>query len=390
MSTAHIWKLLSSGSAAPPAHPFQDSSAARPVGGGYDGKDRKGVRSKDGATQTAHHPSDAESSMAPLVTHNPACSADQPVVLQCLDRGGWLVTPLVNGCRLVSLSRKCKQALEGWPNRLERFELEKTCSTSETARKVQWLARHCPNLRHLVLDTVFQSGGYDLAFGRFLMSEAIQAVAKSCPRLRYLDLTWLPISTAALIAVARASPQLERLFVSTCSVTDAALWAVAESCPQLKELDVAQNPGISNTAIQAVARACPQLKRLNVISCTNLSDEAIVAVASNCHELAHLYVVAVYSLTDAAFQAVAQGCRQLKALNASHCAQLTDAAMRSLARGCVQLEWLTMRHCPLLTSAAVQALEEGCRQLTYLDMHPLREDDEIEIEPSSSDEIEIA
>ena len=49
-----------------------------------------------------------------------------------------------------------------------------------------------------------------------------------------------------------------------------------------------------------------------------------------------------------------------------------------------------MRHCPLLTSAAVEALEEGCRQLTYLDMHPLREDDEIEIEPSSSDEIEIA
>ena len=49
-----------------------------------------------------------------------------------------------------------------------------------------------------------------------------------------------------------------------------------------------------------------------------------------------------------------------------------------------------MRHCPLLTSAAVQALEEGCRQLTYLDMHPLREDDEIEIETSSPDEIEIA
>ena len=46
-----ISKLFSSGSAAPPAHPSQDSSAARPAGGGYDGKDGKGQdgKSKDGA-----------------------------------------------------------------------------------------------------------------------------------------------------------------------------------------------------------------------------------------------------------------------------------------------------------------------------------------------------
>ena len=45
--SSDISKLFSSGSAAPPAHPSQDSSAARPAGGGYDGKDGK---SKDGAT----------------------------------------------------------------------------------------------------------------------------------------------------------------------------------------------------------------------------------------------------------------------------------------------------------------------------------------------------
>ena len=50
--SSDIWKLFSSGSAAPPAHPSQDSSAARPAGGGYDGKDGKGQdgKSKDGAT----------------------------------------------------------------------------------------------------------------------------------------------------------------------------------------------------------------------------------------------------------------------------------------------------------------------------------------------------
>ena len=44
--SSDISKLFSSGSAAPPAHPSQDSSAARPAGGRYDGKDGK---RKDGA-----------------------------------------------------------------------------------------------------------------------------------------------------------------------------------------------------------------------------------------------------------------------------------------------------------------------------------------------------
>ena len=49
--SSDISKLFSSGSAAPPAHPSQDSSAARPAGGGDDGKDGKGQdgKSKDGA-----------------------------------------------------------------------------------------------------------------------------------------------------------------------------------------------------------------------------------------------------------------------------------------------------------------------------------------------------
>ena len=93
----------SSGSAEQPADHSADSSAERP----------------------AHHSSDVESTMAPLATHNLSRSAEQPAVLQCLDREGWLVTPPVNGCRVAVLSRACNQALEGWPHRLECLEL--TC-----------------------------------------------------------------------------------------------------------------------------------------------------------------------------------------------------------------------------------------------------------------------
>ena len=335
-------------------------------------------RTDSSAEQPARHSSDAQSSMTALVTHNPASSFDQPAVLQCLDRGGWLVTPLGNGCRVVSLSRVCKQALEGWPNRLECFEFEEIAGTAEVARKVQWLAHHCHKLRYLALDITFSSFSSDgnIALDYGVMSEAIEAVATGCPELRHLDLSGNDISDAAIKSVVLACPQLECLHLLACDITGEALWAVAlvQRChwwSWLKELNVACNPDVSNPAIQAVAEACPQLQLLNMNHCLNLSDEAIVSVAWCCPELKELYVSALHSLTDVAIQAVAQGCPQLKALNVSACALLTDAAIGSLVRGCVQLEWLNARNCRLLTFATVEGLEWGCLRLTYLDMSPL-------------------
>jgi len=319
---------------------------------------------------------DGESTMAPLATHELSLSAQQPAVLQCLDREGWLVTPPVNGCRVAVLSRACKQALEGWPHRLECLEFLEIESDAFVARQLEWVAHHCPNLRYLVLDTTFASGDnlrdaiQAIARGNLFISDAIQAIARGCSQLRHLDVSTNSVSDEAIAAVIQFCPQLQHLDVSACDVTDATLWAVAADCPQLKELDVALNR-VSNTAIQAVAADCPQLRRLNVAKCTDRTDEAIESVAWGCPQLERLYVACLQLLTDAAIQAVAQGCPQLKELNVSRCARLTDASIRSLAESCTQLESLTTRYCPLLTSAVVRALEQGCRQLKYLDMTPL-------------------
>ena len=302
----------SSGNAQQPAHQFAISSAERP----------------------AHHSSNVESTMAPLATHSVSYSAQQLEVLQCLDKEGWLVTPLLNGCRIAVLSRACKQALEGWPSRLQCLEFLRIYGDLEVARKLQWVAQHCPQLRYLVLDYCYPSGGN--------LSEAIQAVAGGCSRLRHLDFGGnFATLEATLQAVAQACPELECLCVAYCDVTDAALWAVAQGCPQLKELDLSLN-WVSNAAIQAVAQACPQLKKLNVTYCTNLRDEAIDAVARGCPQLEYLQVVGL-RITDAAIHAVAQGCPQLKQLDMSQCELLTESAIKSIERGCSRLECL--KHC---------------------------------------------
>ena len=101
------------------------------------------------AERPAHHSSNVQSTMA---IHSVSYSAQQLEVLQCLDKEGWLVTPLLNGCRIAVLSRACKQALEGWPSRLQCLEFLQIYGDLEVARKLQWVAQHCPQLRYLVLN----------------------------------------------------------------------------------------------------------------------------------------------------------------------------------------------------------------------------------------------
>ena len=314
---------LAGSSAERPAHHSAGSSAKRP----------------------AHRSSNVQSTMAPLATHNLSRSAQQLAVLQCLEREGWLVTPLLNGCRVAVLSKACKQALEGWPNRLESLKFLELCRRDLVARKLQWVAQHCPQLRYLVLTSTtatalnYSSQPSTTATDGGNLTEAIQAVARGCSQLRHLDFDGNFVSDVAIEAIAQSCHQLQCLYLSDCDVTDAALLAVAQGCPKLKELDVSLN-FISNAAIQAVAQAYPQLKKLNVASCADLRDEAIDSVARGCPQLECLDVSGLQFITDAAIHAVSQGCPQLKQLGMIQCDRLTESAIWSIARGCTQLEWL--------------------------------------------------
>ena len=283
------------------------------------------------AEWAAQHSSNIESTMAPLAAHNCFRCAQQLSVLQCLDKEGWLVTPLLNGCRVAVLSRACKQALEGWPSRLESLEFLEMHSDNSVARKLHWVAHFCPQLQYLVLDYTFPTGGN--------LSEAIQAVAESCSRLRHLDVGSNSVSNAAIETVAQACPQLECLVLCNCDVTDAALWAIAQHCPQLKELDVSLNL-VSSAAIESVGQACPQLEYLCLADC-DVADAALWAVAQSCPQLKELNV-SLNLVSNAAIQAVAKGCPQLIKLNVIGCPMLTESAILSIVQSCSHVRILRL------------------------------------------------
>ena len=283
------------------------------------------------AKQPAHRSSNVQSTMAPLATHNLSGSAQQLAVLQCLEREGWLVTPLLNGCRVAVLSRACKQALEGWPTWLECLEFLEINSDDLVARNLQWVAHHCPELRYLVLDHTFPDGGN--------LTEAIQAVAGGCSRLRHLDSGGNSLSNAPIETVAQACPHLECLCLADCDVTDAALRAVAQRCPHLKKLDVSENR-VSNAAIRTVAQACPQLECLCLAAC-GVTDAALWAVAQSCPQLKELNV-SLNLVSNAAIQAVAKGCPQLIKLNVIGCPMLTESAILSIVQSCSHVRILRL------------------------------------------------
>ena len=280
------------------------------------------------AEQPAHHSSNVQSTMA---IHSVSYSAQQLEVLQCLDKEGWLVAPLLIGCRIAVLSRACKQTLEGWPNRLECLECLKLCRNDLVARKLQWVAHHCPQLRYLSLYSRIPDGRN--------LTEAIQKVAGGCSRLRHLDSGGNSLSNAPIETVAQACPQLECLCLAECGVTDAALWAVAQGCPHLKKLDVSQNL-VSNTAMETVVQACPELECLCLAAC-GVTDAALWAVAQSCPQLKELNV-SLNLVSNAAIQAVAKGCPQLIKLNVIGCPMLTESAILSIVQSCSHVRILRL------------------------------------------------
>ena len=287
------------------------------------------------------------------------------VLLECLETQGWLVAPLLNGCRLTELNRYCSQALEGWPRRLESLQYcdylpRDVPYHTQIVTNLRWVARSCPQLKHLVLPYASHICRND-----FDITAAIKDIASGCPNLQTLEIGGHMISAAAIQTVGQACHELKCLCMGGTSLTEAALCSVASGCPSLDKLDVSDNM-ITNASIQMVAKCCGQLRDLCVAECTYLTDAAIVSIASSCSQLQRLDVEDLHRLTDAAIRAVAQGCPHLQRLIACRCKRLTDLAISWLTQGCKQLQTLDVCECNMLTDHAIWCLAHDSTRLQWL------------------------
>ena len=89
------------------------------------------------------------------------------------------------------------------------------------------------------------------------------------------------VSDDAITVLARSCPRLRALDIGKCDVSDSGLRALAESCPNLKKLSVRACDLVTDRGIQCIAYYCRGLQQLNIQDC-QISLEGYRAVKKYC------------------------------------------------------------------------------------------------------------
>jgi hypothetical protein len=141
------------------------------------------------------------------------------------------------------------------------------------------LGQHCHNLRKLHTDEtdVTHAGLAAVAAGCPLLEEltasesaetgsAIEAIAKNCPRLRKLRARDTDVSPGAVLALAECCPLLEDLYLCYSKrVGDVEITALARGCPRLKWLTIA-GTSVKYNGLCAVREHLKALRRIDLSS----------------------------------------------------------------------------------------------------------------------------
>ncbi|RKP00829.1 hypothetical protein CXG81DRAFT_26454 [Caulochytrium protostelioides] len=158
-----------------------------------------------------------------------------------------------------------------------------------TAQHWETLIEQCPRLHTIGLDgSQLPVGLLSLLVGR---SRALRRLSMNdCATLGGRDPTdprglvddapdhgdAPPLSTHYAAEV--ASP-LVALSCRNTPVAEAHLRQVLQTCPNLADLDVADNPHLTDALVCAITVHCPRLRRLELARCTRLTDRALAALA---------------------------------------------------------------------------------------------------------------
>jgi hypothetical protein len=191
------------------------------------------------------------------------------VGLQAVARNGALSTLRLQNC--CKLTDEGLQAAVAFCPLLESVDLS-YCTLSDASLIA--LGQHCHNLRELNIQ------------GTSMTDEGLLAIAAGCLRLEKLVAKQNDFGPA-IEAIARSCPRLRTLVVAEVEVATQAVLAVAECCPLLEELGLCGCEAIGDEDITAVVRGCPALRWLDIAG-TAVTALDLRAVRDHCKELQHI------------------------------------------------------------------------------------------------------
>ena len=150
--------------------------------------------------------------------------------------------------------------------------------------------------------------------------------------LRHVIVGFLKRESATLVSKAWRSARYQQTTRVSCrdGITDAVVPALAKSCPNLTTIDLTYCINITDAAILALAKGCPNLTTIRLDGCANITDAAILALAKGCPNLTTIDLGGCTNITDAAILALAKGCPNLTYMGLGGCTNITAKAKAAL------------------------------------------------------------
>ncbi|GMH13138.1 hypothetical protein Nepgr_014979 [Nepenthes gracilis] len=220
----------------------------------------------------------------------------------------------------------------------------------------------------------------------------IDLLTKKCLGLKYLDISYLEVTSESLRSIASLQMLESLAMVGSPSVDDAGLHFLGDGCPLLKAIDISRCKGISSTGLCSVIKGHRSLVHLNAshcmvelsstllhwlkdLKCLNslifdgacVTENTIQTIPTGCKSLVEIGLGKCSWLTDADIKLLVTGCNNLKILNLT-CDSITDASISTIVENCRNLVCLKLESCNLITEKSLEMLGSYCMLLEELDL----------------------
>lgn len=220
------------------------------------------------------------------------------------------------------------------------------------------LGKHCPHLRMLDLSRCDPTPKHKGSGG--VTTAGLLALLEGCPDIEMLCLEWCAKIDSHGLEQLSILKSLKWLSVSNCcrAVTDAFLEAVAKGCPRLEYLDLSYCRKVTISGVRALATVCQRLRTLNLAECyRNMDDKCVACLVQNCSTLLHLDMSYCAKISDKSLVEISNYSPQLQTLNVECCYEVSDPGIQAIAERCQKLKVLRIN-------------EEQVSQATLLRFNP--------------------
>ncbi|KAI9679783.1 MAG: hypothetical protein M1817_004797 [Caeruleum heppii] len=229
-----------------------------------------------------------------------------------------------------------------------------------------------------------------------------EGISDMCRNLENISLEGCLLNEKPLYFLLARNKSLVHVNLSgLCAATNSACRTIAKNCPQLEYLNISWCHNINNRGVAAVVDGCSKLKDLRVSDIKGLNDKSFMNRLFEKNTLERLVLHHCSEVGDDGLKVLMEGIdnevdpltgrahvppRKLRHLDLSKNPTLTDKSLQSMVGNVPDLEGLQLGGCHELTDAAFTDLFDSMPKLTHLDLEELTEISNVTLQKLSKSE----